>query len=162
MTRYVIDTNVPVVANGNDLSVKLSCRIAAIELLRKAVRDGKIFLDTEGQIQNEYRTHLNPRGQPGTGDYFYREIINSHPDRVTRVEVSRRADGEYEDVPQEIIDAGFDPSDRKFVAVALKSDACVHNAVDTDWVECRTVLEQNGVDIKFLCGCDPNQWRGAE
>lgn len=159
MTRYVIDTNVPIVANGNDESVRLECRIAAVEFLRKAIKNGMIYLDTAGEIQTEYRTHLNPRGQPGVGDLFYREVINSHPKKISRVDVSKQADGQYEDVPQAIVDAGFDPSDRKFVAVALKSNAGVHNAVDSDWVNDRALLEANGVEIIFLCGCDPAQWR---
>lgn len=162
MTRYVIDTNVPIVANGNDEGVRPECRIAAVELLRKAIKNGMIYLDTAGEIQTEYRTHLNPKGQPGVGDLFYREVINSHPKKVSRVDISKRADGEYVDVPQAIVDAGFDPSDRKFVAVALKSNASVHNAVDSDWVNDRILLEGNGVEIIFLCGCDPNQWYQAD
>lgn len=159
MTRYVIDTNVPIVANGNDESVRPECRIAAVELLLKAIKNGMIYLDTSGEIQTEYRTHLNPRGQPGVGDRFYREVINSHPMKVSRVDVSKRADGEYVDVPQAIVDAGFDPSDRKFVAVALKSNASVYNAVDSDWVNHQILLNGNGVEIIFLCGRDPTQWR---
>lgn len=162
MSRYVIDTNVPIVANGNDESVGLACRIAAVELLQKAIKDGVIYLDTGGEIQTEYRTYLNPKGQPGVGDLFYRAVINSHPKNVRRVEVSKRADGEYVDVPQAIVDGGFDPSDRKFIAVALKSNASVHNAVDSDWVNDRVLLEGNGVEIVFLCGCDPNQWHQAD
>ncbi|MFZ1814257.1 MAG: hypothetical protein WBO55_05630 [Rhizobiaceae bacterium] len=162
MTRYVIDTNVPIVANGNDESVRLECRIAAVELLLKALRNGVIYLDAAGEIQNEYRTYLNPNGQPGVGNQFYREVINSHPQKIIRVDVSKKADGQYEDVPQTIIDAGFDPSDRKFVAVALKSNSGVHNAVDSDWVNDRALLEANGVKIVFLCGCDPTQWRQAD
>lgn len=162
MIRYVIDTNVPIVANGKDESVRLDCRIAAVELLRDAIENGMIYLDIDGEIQTEYRTYLNPKGQPGVGDLFYREVINSHPKRVSRVDVSKRADGEYVDVPQEIVDAGFDPSDRKFVAVALKSNAIVHNAVDSDWVDDRILLEGSGVKIIFLCGCDPKQWHQAD
>ncbi|MEP3431351.1 MAG: hypothetical protein ABJN98_21895 [Roseibium sp.] len=136
--------------------------MAAVNLLLKAIKNGMIYLDTAGEIQTEYRTHLSPNGQPGVGDLFYREVINSHPKKVSRVKVSKRADGEYEDVPQAIVDADFDPSDRKFVAVALKSNACVHNAVDSDWVNDRNLLEGNGVDIVFLCGCDRNQWYQAD
>jgi predicted nucleic acid-binding protein len=159
MPRYVIDTNVPTVANGQDETILIECRIAAIELLQKALKSGEIFIDSAGAIQNEYRRHLNPRGQPGVGDRFYLEVLNSHPDKIVRVDVNMRPDGEYEDVPQEIIDSGFDPSDRKFVAVARKANAEVYNAVDTDWVEQKTVIESHGVAIVFLCGCDPKKWR---
>ncbi|RWG47935.1 MAG: hypothetical protein EOQ63_15245 [Mesorhizobium sp.] len=162
MPRYVIDTNVPVVANGKDETISLDCRLATVELLLKAMESGTIFLDSAGEIQEEYRRHLNPQGQPGVGDRFYLEVINSHPDKVVRVNVHKRADGEYENLPQAIIDAGFDASDRKFAAVARKVKAKVCNAVDSDWVEKRAVIEANGIAIAFLCGCDPTQWRRQE
>jgi hypothetical protein len=159
MPRYVIDTNVPIVANGQDETIRVDCRIAAVELLQTAVKTGKIFVDSAGEIQEEYRRHLNPRGQPGVGDRFYLEVLNCNPQKVERVEVLKRADGEYEDLPQPIIEAGFDQSDRKFAAVAKKAGARVHNAVDSDWVEKRAIIEANGIEIVFLCGCDPAQWR---
>lgn len=159
MARYVIDTNVPIVANGQDATIRPECRSAAVKLLIKATQSGKIFLDIAGEIQAEYRKHLNSRGQPGVGDRFYLEIINSHPRKVVRVCIPKRADGEFADLPQAVIDSGFDPSDRKFAALARRSKAKVHNAVDSDWVEKRAVLEANGIEIVFLCGCDPAQWQ---
>lgn len=158
MPRYVVDTNVPIVANGGDANIAIDCRIAAIELLQEALGKGIIYLDTSGEIQLEYSQYLSPRGQPGVGDRFYLEVINSHPDKVARIEVHKRPDGEFEDLPQPIIDAGFDPSDRKFAAVAIKADAHVYNAVDPDWIEHRAVIEANGIPIILLCGCDKKQW----
>lgn len=158
MSRYVIDTNVPIVANGTDSSVKIDCRISAVELLQKAISQGTIYLDSGGEIQEEYRRHLNPAGEPGVGDRFFLEVINSHPSKVSRVEVGKRADGEFVDLPQAIIDSGFDPSDRKFAAVAKKAAAPVYNAVDSDWVEQRSVIEANGIEIVFLCGHDKTRW----
>ncbi|WP_089963854.1 hypothetical protein [Salipiger thiooxidans] len=162
MPKYVIDTNVPIIANGGDDPVTVDCRKAAVELLMEATERGTIFLDSGGEIQAEYRRYLDPKGQPGVGDRFYLEVINSNPKKVARVDIQRRDDGEYRDLPQEIIDAGFDPSDRKFVAVARKTGAKVYNAVDTDWVEQRAVIEGAGIEIVFLCGCDPAQWRETD
>jgi predicted nucleic acid-binding protein len=159
MPRYVIDTNVAIVANGEDENIRIECRLAAVELLQKAINGGIVFLDDAGEIQEEYRRYLDPKGQPGVGDRFFLEVINSHPQKVKRINLNKRADGEYADLPQEIIDSGFDPSDRKFAAVARKAHAKVHNAVDSDWVEKRAVIEASGIEIVFLCGCDPTQWR---
>jgi len=158
MPKYVIDTNVPIVANGKDGAIRLDCRLEAVRLLQEAIKFGTIFLDNGGEIEDEYRNHLNPRGQPGVGDRFYLEVINSSPNIVARVDIAKRDDGEYCDLPQAIIDVGFDPSDRKFAAVAIKSGAKVYNAVDSDWVEKRAVIEGSGIEIEFLCGCDLNQW----
>ena len=159
MVGYVIDTNVAIVANGSEVGVTVDCRLAAVKLLVRAYTDGKIFLDSAGEIQLEYRRYLSPKGAPGVGDRFYLEVLNSHPDRIVRVDVPRRPDGHHEDLPQPIIDAGFDPSDRVFAAVAKKTQAKVFNAVDTDWVHHRDVIESNGIKVEFLCGCDPTEWR---
>jgi hypothetical protein len=47
----------------------------------------------------------------------------------------------------------FDRSDRKFVAAALGCNpvAEVLNATDTDWWHHREALEDNGVEVRFLC-----------
>jgi len=48
---------------------------------------------------------------------------------------------------------GFDPADRKFVAVALVSryEPEIQNAVDADWWDYRDVLKDHGLRIEFLC-----------
>lgn len=159
MPKYVIDTNVAIVANGKEEDITIECRLAAVELLLKAVNNGVIFLDSGGEIQEEYRTYLSPKGAPGVGDRFYQEVLNSHPDRIARIDLPKRADGQHKDLPQPIIDAGFDPSDRVFAAVAKKARATVYNAVDTDWLHHRRVIEENGIKVIFLCGCDSTKWR---
>ncbi|MGO9431005.1 hypothetical protein [Rhodoblastus sp.] len=78
------------------------------------------MLDQAGEIQAEYRRYLNPRGQPGVGDRFYLEVLNSAPKRIERVELPKRDDGEFLDLPQALIDVNFDPSDRKFAALAKR------------------------------------------
>jgi hypothetical protein len=57
---------------------------------------------------------------------------------------------EFPDDPD--LDA-FEPSDRKFVAVALtsKKSPTVLNAVDSDWGEHHTALANNGIKVRFLC-----------
>ena len=133
MTRYIIDTNVPIVANGRDdgeRPVRLACREASIEFLLKVVARGCVLLDALGEIQDEYRPYLNPSGQPGTGDRFYQLIIQRY-DRTERIEISKRADGEFTDLADEIIDSAFDRSDRKFAALSCKVGAPVTNATDS-------------------------------
>jgi hypothetical protein len=164
MTRCTVDTNVPIVANGRSDAkdgVKIpsvGCRTAAIEFLSSLLKSGTILLDMAGEIQIEYHRYLNPRGQPGVGDRFYQAVINSAPRLVERIDLQKRDDGEYADLPQALIDAGFDPSDRKFAALANLEQVPVINATDSDWVEHRVTLEGNGIALKFLCGCDKTEW----
>ena len=164
MIRCTVDTNVPIVANGRSSpneegkSPSVNCRLAAVTFLQLLLKSGTILLDFDGNIQAEYRTYLNPSGQPGVGDRFYREVLNSAPHLVDRVELPKRADGEYVDLPQPLIDARFDPSDRKFAALAKREKVPVFNATDGDWVDHHATLEANGVIVDFLCGCDKAKW----
>lgn len=120
--------------------------------------EGRIVIDIDGLIQEEYRRYLSPRGQPGVGDRFYLEIINSNPEKILRVELPRREDGEYEDLPQILIDTRFDPSDRKFAAIAKRERIPVINATDSDWVNHKKELAESNIRVTHICGCDPGAW----
>ena len=163
MNRCVVDTNVPVVANGRphqegDRPPSIDCRIAAINFLQELLRSGKVLIDMAGAIQAEYRTYLNASGQPGVGDRFYQEVLSSAPARIERIDLPARRDGEYVDLPQPLIDANFDRSDRKFAALANREQVPVINAIDSDWLDHRILLENNGIKTKFVCGCDRQRW----
>ena len=163
MTRYVVDTNVPIVANGgadgdDGRRPSAQCQKACILFLTKLLRRHRILLDQAGAIQEEYRRYLNPRGQPGVGDRFYLEIINSSFERIERIPLPKRADGEYEHLPQAVIDAGFDKSDRKFAALACLANAPVANATDSDWLDHHAILTKNGIVIEFVCGFCRDAW----
>ena len=162
MRRYwTIDTNVPIVANGRDdedRPIAPSCRKAAIVFLMRFLDKKECAaVDTAGEIEKEYRRYLNQTGQPGVGDRFYLELV-SNPGLCERVPLPVRADGEYADLPKPVIDSGFDPNDRKFAALAKREGIPVVNAVDSDWVEARELLIQNGIQVEFLCGCDTEKW----
>jgi hypothetical protein len=57
MSRWVVDTNVPVVANGgsdkagNFTAPSVSCRVAAVTFLQSLLKSGVILLDIDGEIQ---------------------------------------------------------------------------------------------------------------
>jgi hypothetical protein len=166
MSRCVVDTNVAIVANGrpdpeDPRPPSIPCRIAAVKFLSELVKNGTVLLDVEGAIQAEYRKHLNPSGAPGVGDRFYQEVLHSSPQLIERVDLPKRPDGEYEDLPQSLIDAGFDPSDRKFAALARKEGVPLHNATDSDWIEHAITLAVEGIQVDHLCGCDANSWFAA-
>jgi hypothetical protein len=106
----------------------------------------------------EYRRYLSPRGQPGVGDRFYLEVLNSAPSRVERVDLPRNEIGEYSDFPNIAELAAFDPGDRKFAALTRRKRIPVANATDSDWLDHKTALEANGVSVRFVCGCDRRSW----
>lgn len=163
----MIDTNVPIVANGSaepesNATPTLECRLAAIDFLSDVLSQHIVVLDLEGDIQSEYSRYLSPRGQPGVGDRFYLEIINSHPDRIHRISLQKDDLGEYLALPNRLKQIGFDPSDRKFAALAKLSNSTIANAVDTDWVNSHAELVACDISVINLCGCDPNAWYAAD
>ena len=159
--RWTIDTNVPVVANGRDdedRPIANQCREATIEfLVRFLDKKECAVVDAAGEIDQEYRRYLRPAGEPGVGDRFYHELI-CNSSLLQQVHLPHREDGEYADLPQSVIDSGFDRDDRKFAALARRERISVANAVDSDWLNARELLRGNGIHVKFLCGCDAGYW----
>ena len=160
MKIWVVDTNVPVVANGRDdgdRPVASTCRIATIKFLDDLLEHGKVLVDEAGEVLAEYRRYLKPSGQPGVGDRFYEQLLRN-VSQIERVELPVDSDNEFGDLHPEIRTSSFDRDDRKFVALATNRDAPIANAIDSDWIEHRDLLERHGLKIEFLCGCDPDQW----
>ena len=91
-------------------------------------------------------------------DQFLLQVLNSHPDRIVRVSLPQRNDGEFEDVPQQLIEQGFDRNDRKFVALAVRGGASIANATDSDWLTFTVALNQSHVTVENICGCHREEW----
>ncbi|HTU53309.1 MAG TPA: hypothetical protein VMF62_05000 [Acetobacteraceae bacterium] len=164
MKRVVVDTNVPIVANGRpDAShggrqPSPHCRLAAIDFLEETLKRRRILLDLAGEIETEYRRYLSPSGEPGVGDRFYFEVLRSGTERVERPELPRAGTDAYADFPNDAALKSFDRGDRKFAALARRERAPVANATDSDWVEHRTALAKHGIAVRFVCGCVATQW----
>ena len=153
--RYLIDTNVAIVANGKSAAGP-ACVLAAIERLEKLIAGEILILDDAEHIVTEYRRHLSPSGQPGTGDQFYRWLYEQaayNPQHCEKVTLALEENGSFVAFPKSAELAGFDPADRKFVAAALTHAARppVVNASDKDWHEHRAALQNHGVAVEFLC-----------
>lgn len=159
MMLRVIDTNVPIVANGRGTNATPDCRLAAIRYLANVLETARVVLDLAGEIQEEYHRYLNPHGQPGVGDRFYLEILNSSPQRVKRVKLRKHsATDEFVDFPLDAALRRFDRSDRKFAAASKRAKAPVANATDSDWLKFRAPLAADGIVVEFVCGCEPQEW----
>jgi hypothetical protein len=156
VTAFVVDTNVPIVANRRSPQAGPSCVMACIDALDALRSHHRILLDSLGRILEEYRHNLSARGQPGVGDAFFKWVWQNQGNAAhcAIVEIHSRGVGEdYEEFPEDPELAQFDPSDRKFVAVAIASrlNPKVLNATDTDWWHYRKRLEKHGVRVVFLC-----------
>ncbi len=158
MKRRVVDTNVAVVANGRNTNASLYCRMAAIDALAGLLRRGRIVIDAGGEMAAEYQVYCEPKGQPGVGDRFFREVLMNYHGKVERILLAKRNDGTFVDFPDDPALVTFDPSDRKFAAAARKAAVPVMNATDSDWSYHHAALSRNGIEVEFVCGISPAGW----
>jgi len=154
---FVVDTNVPVVANGKSKQADSDCVIACIDKLEVIYRNGRIVLDDSMLILHEYMDNLSMSGQPGAGDAFMKWVFSVQADQ-SRCERVHLTEDEchpcgFLEAPNDPDLKGFDRKDRKFVAAAnaCKCQTQVLNAVDPDWAEYHKAFANNGIDVNFLC-----------
>lgn len=150
-----MDTNVAVVANGAAEQAGPDCVAACITALETIRAERRLVLDLLGAIVDEYRNNLHPSGQPGPGDAFFKWLWANQANESRCVAVAVTPDPErgYREFPDDPNLAGFDRSDRKFVAVAraVGTNPPIVNAADTDWWHDREALQHHGVRVDFLC-----------
>jgi len=157
MTQYrVVDTNVAIAANGRITHADLECQLSCITAIKRLLNKGVVVIDAGGQILAEYRGRLQSSGQPGTGDAFYKYLVDHQYDEDKCMMVDLPVDpatGKYDHFPNDHALAGFDDDDKKFVAAAIASGVVcpVLNAVDTDWRDFKDSLADNGVNDEQLC-----------
>ena len=153
--EVVLDTNVPIVANGKADQADSECEGACIRELKQVQAECRVLLDEGGRIISEYLRHLSPSGQPGLGDEFFKWLWNNQDTEpyCRKVTVTHHAERGFDEFPDDERLSSFDLADRKFVAVALASGTSppVLNATDTDWWHDRQSLAENGVHVVFLC-----------
>ena len=154
-TEVVVDTNVPLGANFKACQAGPECEAACIHALRQVQAERRTLLDDKWLIIEEHRRNLSHSGQPGVGDAFFKWLWENqaNPKHCRIVPVTVHADRGFAEFPDDPRLSSFDPSDRKFVAVALVSGTRpkLLNATDTDWCHDRQALEENGVDLLMLC-----------
>ena len=151
MTAFVVDTNVAIVASRRGIHADERCQLACVEKLESVVAQDVVAIDDGLAILAEYGRYLQPSGMPGTGDMFYKHVLNflHRPGRVRMVAVTPSKDPGrgFEELPENT----FDPSDRKFLAVAVVAKAVVLNATDSDWGEHEALMDRLGVEVSQLC-----------
>ena len=159
---FVVDTNVAIAANGRGTHADVQCRLACVRRLRSLVAGEVVAIDETGLVLNEYRKHLHFSGMPGVGDVFFKHVFNNQArdKHVRRVSVTPTDDDErsFEELPRNT----FDPSDRKFLAVAVAAKAVVLNATDSDWGEQEALMDELGVEVRQLCPQYASKQAGGE
>ena len=156
MTVFVVDTNVAIVANGCGTHADIPCQLACVQKLSSLVARETVAIDDGNLILYEYwkhyRKHPNASGNRRVGDVFFKHVFNHQKlqgSRVRRIRVTPTGDDRrgFEELPENT----FDPSDRKFLAVAAAAGAVVLNATDRDWGEQQALMDGLGVKVDELC-----------
>ena len=161
MKRCVIDTNVMVTANKavncmeDDTAGKYPALIENCIKFLNDIKEKEIYvvLDMDSEILNKYRNNLNPSGQPGVGDAFFKWLFSNcwgFPSSE-RIKLHKTEKG-YEEFPIEMDNLSVDKDDKKFFAVsnAHQKKPDIFEAVDSKWWNWRPAALNCGIHIRFL------------
>lgn len=156
--KAVIDTNVLLVANGQHPDVSPACVITCVEHLQAMQAEGITVIDDGHLILEEY-LHKTSLSQPkGVGDVFLKWLLRQagHSPRVETVAITDQGEQTFAEFPDEALQARFDPSDRKFAAVAHAhpDKPPIWEAADSKWLDWWPALQAHGVKVEFLCPGD--------
>lgn len=157
--KCLVDTNVPKTANLATNPAKIpteltNCVLDCVEAIEHIVSKGGLVIDSGDDIFYEYRQNLSMSGQPGIGDRFMKWVHDNRwklPDE-DRVPITKNNDS-YDEFPHHIKLAGFDQSDRKFIAVANAhpQKPQILEATDSKWWGWKDPLMEVGITVNFLC-----------
>ena len=158
--KCVIDTNVPATANKTLSPETISddmidCVETCLEAITHITKNGRLVLDEGDEIFNEYRAHLSLSGQPGLGDEFMKWVHdNCWTEKVERVKITKTGNS-YKEFPTNSNLSGFDPSDKKFIAIANAhpEKPPILQATDSKWWGYCDALKNVEIEVQFLC-CD--------
>jgi hypothetical protein len=166
MTSRIVDTNVWLAASGSD-AAGAECQQTCFEWMKAFRKSGaNLVVD---------RASFLPEAVPGTSvlqelrqnlapGAFARTLLNDHFMRGYLFDlVELEYDGEGAMLPESIELPGFEPADRKWVALHLGHDRQppIHNACDGDWIKHEADLESAGIRVVQLCEAELRARVGA-
>jgi hypothetical protein len=169
MSAVVIDTNVLLVADGQGEHMSDACRIEC-EARLKAVQAGEqTVLDDGWFILGEYHHKLYPNRSPTSGSAFIKWLLQRQgmPQHVSWVSITptnaeRTTFAEFP--PDPVLEAAFDPADRKFVTAAYVHEERppILESADSKWLGWETDLAAHGIQLEILCRCELEEIRNRK
>lgn len=169
MNLFVVDTNIPIIANGGT-HVGDECREACVDKIleitkqdqKKKRKRMRIAIDDRWKILQEYQRNLSSRGQPGVGDGFLKWVLTNrmNSEYCILVSITPKAEDpdDFIEFPYHLGLLMFHKKDRKFVAVASAhpEHPPILQAGDVKWWKWKDALLECGITVVFLC---PNEIR---
>lgn len=153
MGEIIIDTNVPLVASDEGPESMVTCPQICRDFLDDLFLGvNALVLDDMRLILGEYERAIKGNDQNSYSRQFLKWIY-ANESRIKTVVITQIDAYNFEEVPDSIIQAGFDNSDRKFIAVAVANQhkAPIVQASDSKWIGWEAVLRENGIHVEFLC-----------
>jgi hypothetical protein len=158
--RRIVDTNVPKIANG-DHSPQASpqCRQACIRELESFFESRRMLvIDDQWHVLKEYQANLYP-SNGGLGDRFLQWVLQNlrNANVCVQIHLPPHTGRSFEDFPDDDRLHGFDPADRKWIALAracirhFNESAPIAEAADKKWRAYEHVLAEHQVVIDFIC-----------
>lgn len=158
MALAVIDTNILLIANGMHADVSQACVATCIERLAAIQRYGTVVIDDDFHILGEYEHKLGLAPPDGAGALFLQWLLRNMGDRnlVQMVSITPTVNAGFHEFPGTRLQSWFDPSDRKFVAVANAHPfkPTIWQGADCKWLDWWPALQANGIEVEFLCPDD--------
>jgi hypothetical protein len=158
VSAVVVDTNVVLVANRQHSDVSRACVAECAKRLQAIMHGGKLVLDDGWQIIGEYQNKTKHRTDKESGDVFIKWALQNRAKAscVDRVSLQEHAVRGFESFPDDADLENFDPSDRKFVAVACAhpSKPAILQATDSKWLNWEEPLKRCGITAEFICPDD--------
>ena len=155
MPAIVVDSNVLLVAEGKHPEANEACRACCIRRLEEIRETCSVVLDEQHLLLNEYQHRLSPGADRGPGSAFVDWLLHHQADtrHVQWVSLQVLAENCYAEFPDEALSEVFDPSDRKFVAVANAhpEKPPILQATDCKWLDWWPQLAANGIQVEFVC-----------
>lgn len=162
MDAVVVDTNVILVAKGMADQASQACVLTCTERLDRIVEGSeRVVIDDNWEILGEYSDYeADSTTAARTGWGFLEWLMRNYenPEQCVKVHITPSVDGTgFEEFPTDLALSGFDPGDKKFVAVAVVYENEHHQkvpilqAVDSNWYGFREAFAQNGLTIDFIC-----------
>ena len=162
MNAVIVDTNVVVIANGEADHASMDCIERCQDRIEQILsQPERVVIDDGWRILGEYDDNTKPNTRKGIGDLFVKTLMQNqgNPNICKIVHITSLAGNgtDFEEFPTDNALYGFDPDDRKFIAVALahQRDAeetpTILLAIDRGWLQFTNALANHGVNVDFIC-----------
>lgn len=155
MPECIIDTNVVLVAEpSTHMSNECSARCA--DFIGSVV-SGKFLMviDDDYLLLEEYERYKDKHNPYSYPQRFLKWIYTyqSNPRYIKQVKINKSETSGFKEIPESIKTVGIDPSDLKFIAVSFANSnlAPIYEASDSKWIGWEKSLNEEGVQVIFLC-----------